>query len=105
MSRQSHVDKMQEDRDALRKRLEDYRDEQCPDPLPVDAWKFGTMQLPAVTPSPLGLPPLKFFCAVCGLGIGAGQWAYLNPGATLTDFAVASAAALAANPELWELAF
>src|SRR5262245_39830498 len=58
MSRQSHIDKIGETKDALRDRLKNYGDENCPDPLPVDAWSFATRPLPKLTPSPIHLPPL-----------------------------------------------
>jgi RHS repeat-associated protein len=56
MTRESHINKIQETQDALQRRMKEYNDENCPDPLPEFAQAMATEPIPEVSPSPAGLP-------------------------------------------------
>jgi RHS repeat-associated protein len=55
-TRESHVKEMAKKQTALNNRINQYNNSNCPDPIPVFAEDMATIPLPAVSPSPAGLP-------------------------------------------------
>lgn len=58
MSRQTHIDKINEVQKGLRRRIQNYNDQNCPTPIPAPVEELATRPSPVLTPSPVHLPEL-----------------------------------------------
>jgi len=73
MSRQGHIQKIEEAQGKLRNALNEYNSQGCPGSgLPADAWSLATMPAPTLSPSPSHLPLPPWAKAGIGVGIGVG---------------------------------